>query len=253
MAYQDITTVNSKPTYQQTQVAVGGQRVGKKTVNYGTRYDPETGNYEVRQYEVKLDFQTDGTSKRVIKWQNDVLYSNGTWYKIATQDSFLFDQNTKGESIVATGIADKVKEQVKQAHTSGGGNAAGKSVHPSVNVTGQHSATNDKTYNPATQPTVELTGPAAAIVNTGVGVTFVSRNERELFGEEAEKKGLLVYPATILKQKQDHIRITQFNYEAPYADALFPRVGADGERRIADVGSILVNGLQRGNIRTKKK
>ena len=250
MAYQDITTVNSKPTYQQTQVGVLG--LGQKTVNYGTRYDPETGDYEVRAYEVKLDFQPDGTQKRVIKWQNDVLYSNGTWYRIATQDSFLFDQNTKNESIVATGIADQVKTQVKTAHAAAGGNAAGKSVHPSVNVTGQHSATNNKTYNPSTQPTIVLTGPAAAIANTGIGVSFVSRNERELFGDAAQKQGLLVYPATILKHKQDHIRITQFNYEAPYADALFPRVGSDGNRTIADPGKILVNGLQRGNIRTKK-
>ena len=250
MAYQDITTVNSKPTYQQTQVGVLG--LGQKTVNYGTRYDPDTGDYEVRAYEVKLDFQPDGTQKRVIKWQNDVLYSNGTWYRIATQDSFLFDQNTKNESIVATGIADQVKTQVKAAHTAAGGNAAGKAVHPSVNVTGQHSATNNKTYNPSTQPTVVLTGPAAAIANAGIGVSFASRNERELFGEEAEKKGLLVYPATVLQKKQDHLRITQFNYEAPYADALFPRTGANGVRKPADVGDILVNGLQRGNIRTKK-
>ena len=55
MAYQDITTVNSKPTYQQTQVGVLG--LGQKTVNYGTRYDPETGNYEVRHMKLNWTFK----------------------------------------------------------------------------------------------------------------------------------------------------------------------------------------------------
>ena len=246
MAYQDITTVNSKPTYQQIQVGVLG--VGRKTVNYGTRYNPENGDYEIRAYEVVKNPITGTTS---MGWKNDVLYQNGTWYRIATQDSFLFDQNTKGESIVATGIADQTKQAVEKAHKGAGGYAGGHVLHPSVKVQGQHSATDDKTYNPSTQPTVVLTGPAAAIANAGLGISFTSRNEKELFGEEATKKGLLVYPIAILQKRQDYFKISQYNYEAPYADSLFPRngAGAGGSRK---TGDILVNGLQRSPMRTKK-
>lgn len=244
MAYQDITTVNSKPTYQQIQVGVLG--VGQKTVNYGTRYDPENGDYEVRAYKV---VQNSVTGQKTIEWENDVLYQNGTWYRIATQDSFLFDQNTKGESIVATLIADQTKQAVEKAHKGAGGYAGGNVLHPTVKTQGQHSATDDKTYNPSTQPTIVLTGPAAAIANAGLGISFTSRNERELFGEEATKRGLLVYPLAILRKKQDYLKIIQYNYEAPYADALFPKSGTNG---IRGAGEILTNGLQRENMRTKK-
>lgn len=78
-----------------------------------------------------------------------------------------------------------------------------------------------------------------------------------MFGETSRAKGLLFYPSTILKDKQDYLKITQFNYQAPYADALFPRSGTnpDGSprRTTADAGSILTSGLQRGSAFKKKE
>ena len=79
------------------------------------------------------------TEPAYVVWQSDILYENGTWYKIATQDVMLFDQNTKKETVGATQLTDKIKTQVSNAHKGAGGNAGGYTVHPSVNTRGQPS------------------------------------------------------------------------------------------------------------------
>jgi len=250
MALQDITKPSSQPFYTQSDPA--GLINEKK---YGLRYDPTTGDYIVQEYD--HDYPLFGPPK--ITWGNDVLYSNGTWFRIATQDSNLFDQTTKNETLTGIALADKIKSEAKAAHTAIGGYAGGNNIHPSALQKGKPSATNDKIYNPNRQPPknpITSTGPLAGLGSTvGAGVSFVSRNENDLFGNKAKSKGLLVYPATILQEKQDYFKITQFNYEAPYADSLFPRTkDASGNpvRTTNNIGTILLEGLTRGSAKKKK-
>ena len=245
MAYNDITTVtNPTPIYTQNDPS---GLTNQKT--YGLRYDPTTGSYRVQEFAIAFGL----FGGKSIRWGNDVLYEDGTWFKIATQDSNLFDQTTKNETLTGIALADKIKSEAKAAHTAIGGYAGGNNIHPSALQKGKPSATNDKAYNPNQQPVINLTGPLAGLGSTvGAGVSFISRNENELFGDKAQSKGLLVYPATILQEKQDYFKITQFNYEAPYADSLFPRTkDASGNpvRTSGNIGTILLEGLTRGTAK----
>ena len=91
MAYNDITTVtNSTPIYTTNDPS---GLLNKKT--YGLRYDPTTGSYRVQEFAIATGF----LGGKTIRWGNDVLYEDGTWFKIATQDSNLFDQTTKNETL----------------------------------------------------------------------------------------------------------------------------------------------------------
>ena len=84
-----------------------------------------------------------------------------------------------------------------------------------------HHQPNGGVYNPNQTPTVVLTGPLA---NLGeASAQFPSANEQDLFGESARASRLLYYPSTILETLQDHLKITQYNYKAPYRDAIFPK------------------------------
>ena len=240
MALQDITKVRpdgtSDPIYEQD-INVPG--LGTRKRKYGTRYDPDTGDYVVQHYEVGYNL----IGQPYVVWQNDVLYKNGTWYKIATQDVMLFDQATKKETVGATQLTDKVKTQVSNAHKGAGGNAGGYTVHPSVNTRGKPSPANGGVYNPNQTPTVVLTGPLANLGEASAA-QFPSANEQDLFGESVRASRLLYYPSTILETLQDHLKITQYNYKAPYRDAIFPK-DANGNTQMPSPGKILTEGLQR--------
>jgi len=240
MALQDITKVKpdgtTDPIYEQD-INVPG--LGTRKRKYGTRYDPDTGDYVVQHYEIGYTL----LGQPYVVWQNDVLYKNGTWYKIATQDVMLFDQATKKETVGATQLTDKVKTQVSNAHKGAGGNAGGYTVHPSVNTRGQPSPANGGVYNPNQTPTVVLTGPLANLGEASAA-QFPSANEQDLFGESARASRLLYYPSTILETLQDHLKITQYNYKAPYRDAIFPK-DANGKTTMPSPGKILIEGLQR--------
>ena len=242
MALQDITKPSSQPFYTGPDPA--GLITEKK---YGLRYDPTTGDYVVQEYDI--EYGLFGSQK--VKWGNDVLYSNGTWYKIATIDGFLFDQATKEETVAATQLADKIKTAVSNSHKGAGGNAGGYVVHPSVAVRGKPSAVNGQVFNPNRTPTVVLSGPLAGLGENTLDLNFASANEQDLFGNTEPAKGLLFYPATILENQQDHLRITQYNYQAPYKDSLFP-VDSNGKRKSPNAGEILLNGLQRGTVKKEK-
>ena len=233
MALQNIQKVDSVPLHQVTRFAPGGSY----KVNYGLRYDPETGEYIVQNYAVE---KVNG--QRTIKWGTKTLYRNGEWYAPAISDKQLFSQGVpKTELPSGTALADKIKEQTKTAHAAAGGNAGGYVLNPTVLQRGSPS----KTAN-GQAPTISLPG---AVAGTGISTSFVSRNENELFGKNSREKGLLFYPSTILKDHQDYLKITQFNYQAPYADSLFPKTGPGGGRVTADVGSILTSGLKRGTAK----
>ena len=57
----------------------------------GQDMSPDTGDYVVQHYELGYTL----LGKPYVVWQSDILYENGTWYKIATQDVMLFDQYKK--------------------------------------------------------------------------------------------------------------------------------------------------------------
>lgn len=240
MALQDITKVKpdgtTDPVYEQDFIQPGLPTQKRK---YGTRYDPVTGDYVVQHYDIGYTL----LGKPYIVWQHDVLYKNGTWYAIGAKDSLLFDQATKQETVLGTQLTDKIKTQVSNAHKGAGGNAGGHVVHPSVNTRGQPSPANGGVFNPNQTPTVVLTGPLANLGEQSAA-QFPSANEQDLFGESARASRLLYYPSTILETLQDHLKITQYNYKAPYRDAIFPK-DANGKTQMPSPGKILTEGLQR--------
>lgn len=234
MALQNIQKVDSVPLHQVTKPGAMGSSYKQ---NFGLRYDPETGDYIVQNYVVE-----NVNGQRTIAWGTTTLYKNGEWYATALQDGYIFSTGVpKTELPNGTALADKIKEQTKAAHAAAGGNAGGHVLNPTVLQRGTPSKTAD-----GQAPTITL--PSA--VASGLTTSFVSRNENELFGKESRNKGLLFYPSTILKDRQDYLQITQFNYKAPYADSLFPRSGSG--RATADVGSILTSGLKRGTAKKDK-
>ena len=240
MALQNIQRVDSVPLHQVTKFGAMGSSYKE---NYGLRYDPTTGDYIVQNYAVG-----NVNGQRTIVWGNTTLYKNGEWYATALSDSQLFTQGVpKTELSTGIALADKIKEQTKTAHAAAGGHAGGHTLHPTVLERGSPSKTAD-----GQAPEIILDNSLFGSISSGLATSFISRNEKELFGEKARDKGLLFYPSTILKDHQDYLQITQFNYQAPYADSLFPKVGEGGARRLADVGNILTSGLKRGTAKKNK-
>ena len=77
MALQNIQRVDSVPLHQVTRPAPGGSY----KVNYGLRYDPETGEYIVQNYAVE---KVNG--QRTIKSGTTTLSKNAEWNATASSD-----------------------------------------------------------------------------------------------------------------------------------------------------------------------
>ena len=197
--------------------------------NYGLRYDPDTGDYVLSQksaagYTVGIGLA--------------VLYKNGSWTSDAIQDSLLFENGDPNKpTALAKQLSVDMRKKVYAAHKAVGGQAGGNKIHPTAlpaqqnnepgvgnNFPGQQPGI--ATAIPGTGPLVAPPGSPGSITNLLQGfadpIKFPSVNENELFGsDEVKKARLLYYPADILQNKQDTLRITQYNYNPPTGQALF--------------------------------
>ena len=209
--------------------------VGPFGLELGIRYDPVTGNYELKE---KNAFGYDTLTG------NAIFYENGTFRGDAIRDPRLFVDGDKNKiTPFAQQLSVDIKKQVYAAYQAKGGNAAKIVVNASARPENQNSQTGANNSFPGTNPGIAtavpivggiLSAPPGSInLNDIANLNFVSKNEKSIFTDS-----LLVYPEDILKNQQDTLQITMFKYKAPSGDA-FTKPGGSS--------SIITNGLQRNS------
>jgi hypothetical protein len=182
----------------------------------GIRYDPITGDYELKQksalgYDIGIGLA--------------IFYKNGSWTSDAIRDPKLFvDGDPNKPTPLAQQLSVDMRKKVYAAYQAKGG-AAGKNV---VNATARPANQNSKAgvnnsfpgTNPGIATAIPGTGALAAPPGQGnffdpgfaglANLNFNSNNEKDIF-----KSGLLLYPIDILKDQQDTLQITMYRYKAP--------------------------------------
>jgi hypothetical protein len=202
-------------------------------LGFGLRYDPETGDYELKQkglggsYDIGIGLA--------------VFYKNGSWYGDALKDPKLFKDGKP--TALANQLSEDIRRKVGAAYTKGGGKNSGLKVNKTaLDPTGSAGINN---FFPGTNPGIATAVPGGPILSAPPGslpafndpLDFPSVNEEALFGSQSVLKDkLLVYPTDILENKQDTLRITMYNYSSPSGENLL-----GGQTS----GNIVVEGLQR--------
>jgi len=236
---------------QQVQLPLGVPGVSR----YGLRYDPDTGDYVLSQksaagYTVGIGLA--------------VLYKNGSWTSDAIQDSKLFVNGDKTRpTALALQLSEDMRRKVYAAYKSVGGQAKGNKVNPTAtpdNFTKPPGANN---FFPGQQPGISTAIPGSTLLTTPPGspgsitniltgfstpLEFPSVNENDLFGTpEVREKRLLYYPADILDNRQDTLRITQYNYKAPTGEAIFGIGNTTGGLSGVNPVDNIIKGVQRAS------
>jgi hypothetical protein len=238
-------------------------------ISYGLRYDPVTGNYQLRQkdaitgsYDIGIGIAT--------------LYENGSWYSDAAPDSLLFESgNLSKPTDLANELAQTMKQETHEAFVAIGGNAGGNKAHESVDPSKWEEPSGANNFFPGTDAGIAKAVPiigevlsdpdlgtkiiesVESVVGTLTGDTNISDtgnlpgitqvsapfttssvNENALFGETYLKSGsnktlnrLYVYPYDILETAQDTLRVSMYNFQNPTGKELF-----DGTKNIATKG-----------------
>jgi len=204
-------------------------------LGFGLRYDPTTGDYELKQkglggsYDIGIGLA--------------VFYKNGSWYGDALKDPKLFKDGKP--TALANQISEDIRRKVGAAYTKGGGGSKGLKLNKTaLDPTGTAGVNN---FFPGTNPGIATAVPGGPILSSPPGslpafnspLDFPSVNEDALFGTEAVRASkLLVYPVDILENRQDTLRITMYNYNSPSGESLFGGQSAE---------SIVTEGVQRSS------
>ena len=182
----------------------------------GIRYDPVTGDYELKQksalgYDVGIGLA--------------IFYKNGSWTSDAIRDPKLFvDGDPNKPTALAQQLSVDIRKKVYAAYQTKGGNAGGNVVNTTARPANQNSQAGVNNSFPGTNPGIATavpgTGALAAPPGQGnffdpgfaalANLNFDSNNEKDIF-----KSGLLLYPIDILKEQQDTLQITMYRYKAP--------------------------------------
>ena len=183
----------------------------------GIRYDPVTGDYELKQksalgYDIGIGLA--------------IFYKNGSWYGDALKDPKLFvDGDPNKPTALAQQLSVDIRKKVYAAYQAKGGNAGGNVVNTTAKPANQNNQAGVNNNFPGTNPGIATaipgTGALAAppgqgnIFDPGLGnltnLDFKSNNEKDIFKDES----LLLYPIDILKEQQDTLQITMYRYKAP--------------------------------------
>jgi len=202
----------------------------------GIRYDPITGDYELKQksalgYDIGIGLA--------------IFYKNGSWTSDAIRDPKLFvDGDPNKPTPLAQQLSVDMRKKVYAAYQAKGG-AAGKNV---VNATAKPANQNSKAgvnnSFPGTNPGIAtaipgvggiLAAPPGSInLNDVANLNFSSTNETNIF-----QNSLLLYPIDILKEQQDTLQITMYRYQPPAGD-LFTNPNFN-------IPEIFVQGIQRNS------
>ena len=206
----------------------------------GIRYDPVTGDYELKQksalgYDVGIGLA--------------IFYKNGSWTSDAIRDPKLFvDGDPNKPTALAQQLSVDIRKKVYAAYQTKGGNAGGNVVNATARPANQNSQAGVNNNFPGTNPGIATaipgTGALAAppgqgnLFDPGLGditnLDFKSNNEKDIFKDE----GLLLYPIDILKEQQDTLQITMYRYKAPLEGVFSGKL---------DSKTIFPNGLQRNS------
>jgi hypothetical protein len=204
-------------------------------LGFGLRYDPNTGDYELKQkglggsYDIGIGLA--------------VFYKNGSWYGDALRDPKLFKDGKP--TALANQLSEDIRRKVNAAYIKGGGSNSGLKINKTaIDPTGTAGINNFFPGNNAGLATAVpggtiLSSPPGSLPKFSEPLDFPSANEEPLFGTQSTKDSrskLLVYPVDILENRQDTLRITMYNYSSPSGESLF-----GGQ----DPGKIVVDGLQR--------
>lgn len=216
-------------------------------LGFGLRYDPKTGDYELKQkgiggsYDVGIGLA--------------ILYKNGSWQSDALNDSNLFvDGDPTKPTALAQQLSVDMRKKVYAAYQAKGGSAAGNVVNATARPQNQNSPAGVNNNFPGTNPGISssvvpgITGALTGILPNQLqsilepgypllqNIKFESVNEDRLF------KGLLKYPFDILENQQDTLQIQMYNYKAPLGETFLQGKNID---------TIVSKGLQR-NTALKK-
>ena len=206
----------------------------------GIRYDPVTGDYELKQksalgYDIGIGLA--------------IFYKNGSWYGDALKDPKLFvDGDPNKPTALAQQLSVDIRKKVYAAYQAKGGNAGGNVVNTTAKPANQNNQAGVNNNFPGTNPGIATaipgTGALAAppgqgnIFDPGLGnltnLDFKSNNEKDIFKDES----LLLYPIDILKEQQDTLQITMYRYKAPLEGVFSGKL---------DSKTIFPNGLQRNS------
>jgi hypothetical protein len=182
----------------------------------GIRYDPVTGDYELKQksalgYDVGIGLA--------------IFYENGTFTSDAIRDPKLFvDGDQNKPTAAAQQLSVDIRKEVYAAYQAKGGNAAKIVVNASAKPANQNSQAGANNSFPGTNPGIAtavpivggiLSAPPGSIdFNDTANLNFDSNNEKKLF----TNSGLLLYPIDILKNQQDTLQISMYRYQPPNGD-----------------------------------
>lgn len=209
----------------------------------GIRYDPVTGNYQLREkgpfgYDVGIGLAT--------------FYENGSWYSDAIRDPRLFkDQDPNQPTALAKQLSEEIRRKTYQGYKNIGGAAGGNVINKTA-TPGQF--TLDPGVNnffPGQTPGIAtaipggniLAAPPGSLPQFAAPLDFPSVNADDLFGSQAVKDSrLLVYPRDILDTQQDTIRFTQYEYKSPSGEDLF---------KPDNISNIIINGVSRTSAAKK--
>jgi hypothetical protein len=181
----------------------------------GIRYDPVTGDYELKQksalgYDVGIGLA--------------IFYKNGSWTSDAIRDPKLFvDGDPNKPTALAQQLSVDIRKKVYAAYQVKGGAAGKNVVNSSATPANQNSKAGVNNSFPGTNPGIAaavpgvggiLSAPPGSInLNDTANLNFDSKNEKDIF-----KGGLLLYPVDILKNQQDTLQITMYRYRPPSGD-----------------------------------
>ena len=203
----------------------------------GIRYDPVTGDYELKQksalgYDIGIGLA--------------IFYKNGSYTSDAIRDPKLFvDGDPNKPTALAQQLSVDIRKKVYAAYQAKGGNAGGNVVNATARPANQNSQAGVNNSFPGTNPGIATAIPGVggiqnfitALTTPGLpgiqNLDFSSKNEKDLFKDG----GLLKYPGDILENQQDTLQITMYNYQAPLGDAFLKSNSSD----------IFAKGLQRNS------
>ena len=222
--------------------------------NYGIRYDPVTGDYQLRQF---------GTSGGITLGGYDALggatlYQNGSWTGDAIQDSLLFTNNDPEQpTALAESLSIQIRQQTQQAHVAIGGNAGGHVLHPTAQPSQHTAAAGVNNSFPGTNPGIATLIPGGNILSTPPGQTPPSTAPTSPPAPASAPSsgsvtygtnGTLSYPSDIFQNSQDILAIRQkivtpLNVEEIFSDpsaALLGELSLFGGRELTTAGTVFL-------------
>lgn len=189
--------------------------------NFTLEYDPSTGNTRLLE-------------SGLLAFGTYPLFENGTFNQTLLNGLGITSQETNS-------LYANIQTSVLNAYNASGG-VANKSVLPPWASAFNQGTTPNTSTTPGTsvQGISQATSGAQGLLNLlGPGLpgianlNFESQNEKSLFGDDK----LLIYPRDLLKEQQDTLQITMYNYKAPLGDAFLNN----------NSSNIFSNGLQRNS------